>query len=219
MSSTKQLERQTEAPIADFLIYFLCLGTVGFGGPIALAGRMQSELVEERGWIRNEDYLEGLALAQLAPGPLAAQLAVYLGYVRAGILGATGVAVAFIAPSFVMVLLISVLYQKYGGLPWMQSLFYGIGAAVVGILLRSVSKLSRVTLKKDKLLWSIAIVLAVSTAYTGGEIVWRFYSLVFFLLLSNTGPGRFLLLYSPFHLQRFFSRCTTANIGASSSFL
>jgi chromate transporter len=174
MPSTYKLERQTEAPLADFLVYFLRLGTVGFGGPIALVSRMQSELVEERGWIRREDYLEGLALAQLAPGPLAAQLAMYLGYIRAGVLGATSVGIAFIAPSFLMVLLISVLYRKYDGLPWMQSLFYGIGASVVGILLRSVFKLSRVTLKKDKLLWGIAIVLATSTAYTGREAVWLF---------------------------------------------
>jgi chromate transporter len=174
MPPTQQVERQVEAPLTDFLFYFLRLGTVGFGGPIALASRMQSELVEERGWIKREDYLEGLALAQLAPGPLAAQLAMYLGYVRAGVLGATSVAIAFIGPSFLMVLAISVLYSRYDGLRWMQSLFYGIGAAVVGILLRSVFKLSRVTLKNDTMLWTIALVLAVSTAYSGREIVWLF---------------------------------------------
>src|SRR5215510_10255004 len=99
----------------EFLLYFLSLGTFGFGGPIALAGYMQRDLVERRRWISKSDYLEGLALAQLAPGPLAAQLAIYLGWVRAGVLGATLVAFAFILPSFVMVLAISVLYLKFGG--------------------------------------------------------------------------------------------------------
>jgi chromate transporter len=85
MSVTQELERREQVPLRDFLLYFLRLGTVGFGGPIALASRMQSDLVEERGWIKSEDYLEGLALAQLAPGPLAAQLAMYLGFVRGGV--------------------------------------------------------------------------------------------------------------------------------------
>src|ERR671931_2089970 len=86
----------------QFLLYFLRLGTFGFGGPIALAGYMQRDLVEQRGWITREDYLEGLALAQLAPGPLAAQLAIYLGFIRGGTVGASLVGLAFIGPSFMM---------------------------------------------------------------------------------------------------------------------
>src|SRR2546421_11151216 len=111
--------------LQEFLIYFVRLGTFGFGGPIALAGYMQRDLVERRKWISKQDYVEGLALAQLAPGPLAAQLAIYLGWVRAGNLGATLVSVAFILPSLLMVLAISALYVTYGGLAWMQGLFYG----------------------------------------------------------------------------------------------
>src|SRR4029077_18679968 len=109
--------------LREILRYFLALGTFGFGGPIALAGYMQRDLVEKRGWITKKDYVEGLALAQLAPGPLAAQLAIYLGWVKGGLLGATGAAGAFILPSFVMVLGISALYVRFGGLPWMQSAF------------------------------------------------------------------------------------------------
>src|SRR6185295_634848 len=112
----------------EYSAYFLRLGTFGFGGPIALAGHMQQDLVEERHWISKQDYVEGLALAQLAPGPLAAQLAIYLGYVRNGIVGATAVAVAFVLPSFLMVLALSAAYVRYGGLLWMQAIFYGIGA-------------------------------------------------------------------------------------------
>ena len=164
----------TEVPLARFVAYFLWLGTVGFGGPIALAGHMQQDLVDERGWIRKEDYVEGLALAQLAPGPLAAQLAIYLGYLRAGILGATAVGVAFVLPSFVMVLALSAAYVRFGGLPWMQGMFYGIGAAVIGIITRSAFKLTKLTLGKDKLLWGIFAVLAISTAWTSREIIWLF---------------------------------------------
>jgi chromate transporter len=157
-----------------FVGYFLWLGTVGFGGPIALAGHMQQDLVDERVWISKEDYLEGLALAQLAPGPLAAQLAIYLGYIRAGVLGATAVGVAFVLPSFLMVLALSAAYVRFGGLPWMQGMFYGIGAAVIGIITRSAFKLTNLTLGKDKLLWGIFTILAVSTAWTSHEIIWLF---------------------------------------------
>jgi chromate transporter len=160
--------------LAEFLAYFLRLGTFGFGGPIALAGYMQRDLVEKKQWISREDYLEGLAFAQLAPGPLAAQLAIYLGFVRFGILGATLVAIVFVLPSFVMVLLISAAYVRFGGLPWMQALFYGIGAAVIAIIARSATKLVRTVVGTDKLSWFTFLVLGISTAVTEREIVWLF---------------------------------------------
>jgi len=176
MSHQNNLEAHpvTRVSFPQFVGYFLWLGTVGFGGPIALAGHMQQDLVDERGWVRKEDYLEGLALAQLAPGPLAAQLAIYLGYIRAGMLGATAVGVAFVLPSFLMVLGLSMAYVRFGGLPWMQGMFYGIGAAVIGILARSAFKLTKLTLGKDKLLWGIFAVLALSTAWTSREVIWLF---------------------------------------------
>jgi chromate transporter len=164
----------TKGSFPRFVGYFLWLGTVGFGGPIALAGHMQQDLVDERGWVSKEDYLEGLGLAQLAPGPLAAQLAIYIGYIRAGVLGATAVGVAFVLPSFLMVLALSAAYVRFGGLPWMQGMFYGIGAAVIGIITRSAFKLTKLTLGKDKLLWGIFTILAVSTAWTSHEIIWLF---------------------------------------------
>jgi chromate transporter len=172
MSGDAQNPRPTAVSLAQFMGYFLWLGTVGFGGPIALAGRMQQDLVDGRGWISREDYVEGLALAQLAPGPLAAQLAMYLGYVRAGILGATLVGIAFVLPSFLMVLALSASYMRYGGLNWMQAVFYGIGAAVIAIIARSAHKLTKLTLGKEPLLWGIFLVLAVSTAWTSREIIW-----------------------------------------------
>src|SRR5256714_3128405 len=180
----------TEVSLAQFVGYFLWLGTVGFGGPIALAGHMQQDLVDERGWISKEDYLEGLALAQLAPGPLAAQLAIYLGYVRAGVLGATAVGVAFVLPSFLMVLALSAAYVRFGGLPWMQGMFYGIGAAVIGIITRSAVKLTKLTLGKDKLLWGIFAALAISTAWTSRAIVWLFLLAGVFTLVVKAFPSR-----------------------------
>jgi chromate transporter len=157
-----------------FVLYFLQLGATGFGGPIALAGYMQRDLVERKRWVSSENYLEGLALAQLAPGPLAAQLAIYLGYLRAGVPGASLVGMAFIGPSFLMVLAIAAAYVRYQGIPWIQPAFYGIGAAVVAIIARSAAKLAGMVLRKDRLLWVIFAVLAISTAVTGREIVWLF---------------------------------------------
>jgi chromate transporter len=173
-STDPQTKRREVVSLARFIAYFLRLGTIGFGGPIALAGHMQQDLVESRSWVGKQDYIDGLALAQLAPGPLAAQLAIYLGYVRGGVLGATLVGIAFILPSFLMVLALSAAYVRYGGLPWMQGMFYGIGAAVIGIIARSAFKLSRLTLGKDKLLWAIFVVLAITTAWTSQEIIWLF---------------------------------------------
>jgi chromate transporter len=160
--------------LAELCLYFLKLGTFGFGGPIALVGYMQRDLVERRRWIAEEDYREGLALAQLAPGPLAAQLAIYLGWVRGRALGATLIAVAFILPSFLMVLVLSAFYLRYGGLAWMQGAFYGIGAAVIAIIVRSAVKLVRMTLGRDWLLWSLFAANASVTAWTESEIVWIF---------------------------------------------
>ncbi len=178
-----------ESSLRDFVLYFLRLGTVGFGGPIALAGYMQRDLVEHRRWLSKQDYIEGLALAQLAPGPLAAQLAIYLGWVRGRTLGATLVGLAFVLPSFVMVLLLSALYLQFGGMPWMRGAFYGIGAAVIAIIGRSVFKLGKLTLAKDRLLWALFGVSGVVTAWTESEIVWLFLGCGVLTMLVKAPPN------------------------------
>ena len=160
--------------LGELVLYFLRLGTFGFGGPIALAGHMQKDLVEERRWFSKQDYLEGLAFSQLSPGPLAAQLAMYLGWLRGGTLGATVAGIAFILPSFLMVLVLAALYVHFGSLSWIQGMFYGIGAAVIAIIARSAIKLIRTTVGKDWLLWTIFAALAITTAWTKSEIVWLF---------------------------------------------
>jgi chromate transporter len=176
--------------LRELVLYFLRLGSFGFGGPIALVGYMQRDLVEVRRWISPQDYGEGLALAQLAPGPLAAQLAIYLGWLRGGTFGATLVAVAFIAPSFVAVLALSALYLAYGGLPWMQGVFYGIGAAVIAIIARGALKLSRSTLHRDAVLWGVCAVNAVATIMTEREVVWVFLASGVFVMLARGGLSR-----------------------------
>src|SRR3954449_6568780 len=154
--------------------YMTKLGTIGFGGPVALVGYMYRDLVEQRKWISEADYKEGLALSQLMPGPLAAQLAIYLGYVHYGVTGSTLVGVAFVLPSFVMVVALGAAYTAYGGLTWMQAVFYGVGAAVIGIIAISAYKLTTKSIGKDKLLWAIYAVAVAVTIITESEIVWLF---------------------------------------------
>src|SRR5262245_38878651 len=142
--------------------YMTKLGTIGFGGPVALVGYMHRDLVEQRQWISESDYKEGLTLAQLMPGPLAAQLAIYLGFVHYGVTGATLVGVAFVLPSLLMVIALGAAYLAYGGLTWMQAVFYGVGAAVIGIIAISAYKLTTKSIGKDWLLWGIYIVAGAS---------------------------------------------------------
>ncbi|MCC7095826.1 MAG: chromate transporter [Thermomonas sp.] len=169
--------------------YFLKLGTVGFGGPVALVGYMHRDLVEQRRWISESDYKEGLALSQIAPGPLAAQLAIYLGYVHYRILGATLVGLAFVLPSFLMVLALGWAYTHFGGLPWMQAVFYGVGAAVIGIIAISAQKLTIKNIRKDGLLWGIFTVLAAVTIITETEMALLFIAAGLLVLLLRGRLG------------------------------
>jgi chromate transporter len=195
--------------------YMLKLGATGFGGPVALVGYMRRDLVENARWIDEADYKEGLALAQLAPGPLAAQLAIYLGYVHYRILGATLTGLAFVLPSFLMVVAIGWTYMHFGGLPWMQALFYGVGASVIGIIAMSAKKLMEKSIGKDPLLWVIYLLLAAVTVATQSEvatlfiaaglIVWfwrcppktwkraKLFSVAAALPIANTASGGILL--------------------------
>jgi len=178
------------APLTQLVRYFLCLGTLGFGGPVALAGFMHRDLVEARRWVDDEEYRLGLALAQIMPGPLAAQLAIALGYFQHGLLGATLVGLAFILPSFLMVVGISIAYVRYGGLWWMQALFYGIGAAVIAIIAIAAFKLARSTNKRDPLLWAIFAVLAAVTVWAQAELAEFFVLAGLVVLFARARPGR-----------------------------
>ena len=174
--------------LRQLLRYMLRLGTLGFGGPVALAGYMHRDLVDERNWISDADYKEGLALAQLMPGPLAAQLAMYLGYVHYRIVGATLVGVAFVLPSFLMVVALGFAYVRYGGLGWMQAVFYGVGAAVIGIIAMSACKLTARNVGRDKLLWAIYVVSTAATVITESESAWFFLAAGVIVWLSRAPP-------------------------------
>ncbi len=176
--------------LAQLTRYFLKLGTIGFGGPVALVGYMYRDLVEARRWITEEDYKDGLTLAQLMPGPLAAQLAMYLGYVRYRVVGATVAGVAFVLPSFMMVVAIGWAYLRFGGLPWMQAAFYGVGAAVIGIIAISAYKLTTKNVGRDKLLWAIYLLTAGFTVWTESESVWLFLGGGVLVWLVRAPPKR-----------------------------
>jgi len=162
-------------------LYFLRLGATGFGGPIALVGRMERDLVEERAWFSASEFARGLALAQVAPGPLAAQLAMYLGWLRGGVLGATVVGLSFVAPSFLIVLGIAAAYTSLGTLPWMRAAFYGVAAAIIAILARSAIRLLRRTMPNEGWAWVVAATNGILVMITGRELVWV-------LLLSGCLP-------------------------------
>ncbi len=183
----------TPPPIPGYTLwqlvrYMLGLGTWGFGGPVALVGYMYRDLVERRHWISESDYKEGLTLAQLMPGPLAAQLAIYLGFVHYRVLGATLAGLAFVLPSFLMVVAIGAAYVAYGGIEWMQSVFYGVGAAVIGIIAMSAYKLTTKNIGKDKLLWAIFIVSAAVTVITQSESLWVFVGAGLLVWLLRAPP-------------------------------
>lgn len=171
MRNAARGDAERAAASRSIVRYLLRLGAVGFGGPIALVGYMQRDLVEQRRAVTPSEFRDGLALAQLAPGPLAAQLAMYLGWLRGGSVGATLAGVAFVAPSFLMVLALSAAYVRYGGLPWMAGAFHGIGAAVIAVIARSAVRLTRITLGSDRLSWVCAVACALATAWLGREPV------------------------------------------------
>ena len=180
--------------------YFFKLGYSGFGGPVALIGYMHRDLVEERKWISEEEYKEGLALAQLAPGPLAAQLAIYLGFVHYRVLGATLTGIAFIIPSFLMVVGLGIAYKLFGTLPWMQAVFYGVGAAVIGIItlsaykltLKSVSKLNAKSILANGLLWFLFLSGLVITVLTQSEQILLFIVAGLIYMFVKAPPGGLL---------------------------
>ena len=192
MSDGHDARRSPEAngySLWQLVVYALKLGTIGFGGPVALIGYMYRDLVETRRWISEADYKEGLTLAQLMPGPLAAQLAIYLGYVHYRVRGATLVGIAFVAPSFLMVVALGWLYQRFGGLSWMQAVFYGVGAAVIGIIAISAYRLTAKNIGRDRLLWAIYLVSAALTAITAREVVWIYLGAGILVWLLRAPPA------------------------------
>ena len=175
--------------LAELVRYFLYLGAFGFGGPVALVGFMHRDLVEKRACISEDTYKLALALAQIMPGPLAAQVAIAIGYFEAGVAGATLAGIAFVLPSFLMVVGISLVYVAYGGLWWMQALFYAIGATVIAIIAIAAYKLARSTNKRDPLLWGIFVALTAVTLWAQAELAEFFILAGVIVLLIRAWPG------------------------------
>lgn len=192
------MKKEATYTLRQLILYFLKLGATGFGGPVALVGYMHRDLVEKRKWIPEAAYKEGLALAQLAPGPLAAQLGIYIGFVHYRFVGATLAGLAFVLPSFLMVLLLGVAYRLYGGLSWMQAVFYGVGAAVIGIVTlssyklttKSIGKLNAQSARDNWLLWLFFITTAVVTFITRQEYIWLFVAAGLLYMFVKAPPKR-----------------------------
>ena len=196
------MEEKSSAPaytLNQLVQYFFKLGYAGFGGPVAIIGYMHRDLVEERKWISEAEYKDGLALAQLAPGPLAAQLGIYLGYVHYRILGATLCGLAFVIPSFLMVVVIGMAYKMFGGLPWMQAIFYGVGAAVVGIISissyklteKSISKIDLKLITQKWMLWIFFLSAVIVTIITQREEILLFVAAGFLYMFVKAPPSWF----------------------------
>src|SRR5215212_1748388 len=188
-SAAPPAQPDTAVGLGPLTGYFLKLGTLGFGGPAALVGFIHRDLVVQRQWIDESEYKLALGLAQIMPGPLAAQLAIALGYFQHGVLGATAVGLVFILPSFLMVVAISTAYVAFGGLWWMQALFYAIGATVIAIIAVSAYKLTRSVNKRDPLLWGIFAVLLVATAWAQAEPAELFIAAGLLVLFAHAWPG------------------------------
>jgi len=176
--------------VTDLVWYFLKLGTLGFGGPAALVGYMRRDLVEDRKLIDESTYNLSIALAQIMPGPLAAQTAMAIGYFQGGVTGASLVGLAFILPSFLMVLGLSIAYVAYGGMSWMQAVFYGVGAVIIAIIAVAASRLARGTNKRDLLLWAVFAVTFAATAWTGSELAVVFILSGLAVVVIRAWPGR-----------------------------
>ncbi|UUL75551.1 chromate efflux transporter [Pseudarthrobacter sp. Fe7] len=179
----------TPVPFRRFVLYFLHLGTTGFGGPIATVGYMQRDLVEKQRWIGRKDFLDGVALGQTMPGPLAAQVAMWVGYLNRGPWGALAVAAAFIGPAFIIVIIVGTLYVQFSGLPLVQSLFYGIAPAVMAIITIAGYKLLKLTDRADLRLWGISAAVFAVTALTGSEPVPLILAAGIMMILLDARPS------------------------------
>jgi chromate transporter len=164
--ATAQPQRRS---IWEIVRYFLRLGTLGFGGPVALCGLMEKELVVEKGWLTKGEMRDAIAVSQSLPGPLAIQVGIFIAYLRGGFWGAWAGGWAFILPNFVIVAALGALYVHFGGLSWMTAIFYGVSPAVIALILHSCYRLARLGME-DWLQWAIAAVCLVVTIWLQAEV-------------------------------------------------
>jgi chromate transporter len=169
LSETIQSEPLRRVPLLALVRYFLRLGTLGFGGPVALCGLMERELVDEKGWLSKSEMREAIAVSQSLPGPLAIQVGIFASYMRGGFWGAWAGGWAFILPNFLIVAALGALYVHFGDLPWMTSVFYGVSPVVIALILHSCWRLARLGME-DWLQWAIAVAAFLITVVLKAEV-------------------------------------------------
>jgi chromate transporter len=170
------MDSPTPAPrvrIRDLVLYYLRLGTVGFGGPVALCGQMERELVQERRWLTKDEMREAIAVCQSLPGPLAIQVGIFVSYLRGGFWGAWAGGWAFILPNFVIVSALGALYVHFGGLSLVTAIFYGVSPAVIALILHSCYRLAKLGME-DWLQWVIVAVCFAVTVAVQAEVALLF---------------------------------------------
>jgi chromate transporter len=171
--SQKKSESPARGSIGELTVYFLRLGLLGFGGPVALVGQMERELVAERGWLGKEQMREAIAICQSLPGPLAIQVGIYVAYLRGGFWGAWIGGWAFIFPNFVIAAALGALYVYLGDLKPVTAIFYGVSPAVIALILHSCCRLAKLGME-DWLQWVIAIVCLIVTVILRAEVALLF---------------------------------------------
>ena len=186
-------------PIREIAAYFLRLGTLGFGGPVALCGLMEKELVGEKSWLTKEEMRDAIAVSQALPGPLAIQVGIFIAYLRGGFWGAWAGGWAFILPNFIIVSALGALYVHFGGLSWMTAIFYGVSPAVIALILHSCWRLAKLGME-DWLQWVIAAVCLGVTIWLQAEVAILFIGagvlgiLYYGPLFRGSEPGGLLAL-------------------------
>ena len=186
-------------PIRELVRYYLRLGLVGFGGPVALVGQMERELVEERKWLTKEEMREGIAVCQSLPGPLAIQVGIWISYIRGGFWGAWAGGWAFILPNFIIVTVLGALYVHFGGLSVVKAIFYGVSPAVIALILHSCYRLTKLGMK-DWLEWALAAAALGITVAVQAEVALLFIGCGFLGMLY----------YGSFFRKRTASSSTTS---------
>ena len=194
--------RPARGSILELVKYFLRLGTLGFGGPVALCGLMEKELVQDRGWLNKEEMRDAIAVSQSMPGPLAIQVGIFISYMRGGFWGAWAGGWAFILPNFLIVAALGALYVHFGGLSWMTAIFYGVSPCVIALILHSCWRLGKLGME-DRFQWAIATVSFVVTVAVQAEVAILFIAagvcgvLYYGSLFRRTPPATLAVLAAP----------------------
>ena len=169
MSMSGSVTATRRGSVLDVVGYFLHLGATGFGGPVALCGQMEKDLVQRKAWLTKDEMREAIAISQSMPGPLAIQVGIFISYMRGGFWGAWAGGWSFILPNFLMVAALGAAYVHFGGLSWMTAIFYGVSPAVIALIVHSCWRLGKMGMD-DWFQWFVAILAFVITVVVQAEM-------------------------------------------------